>query len=242
MSTSVIDSGTVVSSIIAPPIVASPSEARTAVPTPVSTPVPTTLAPNLPATTPSAGMTYVEIRLRPRTDQLPLSDSASISTIAQDDSKRALLSVEDDAALRAAVAARLDLFDVEFGNDKPNIDRLLESVAIEERDAYRNMYQTLLEQTDRWRFPTPPIEQLTIRSLIPIDGDATRVRVSTYEVDNAIHLRIHDPFTSNDDEILASGLESITETQTWVKQEGVWRVTSDVDRQDFPGENRCANY
>ncbi len=143
----------------------------------------------------------------------------------------------DIEAIRISAAEQLDVNYVEFGRDDPDVERLVTYVAEIDKEAFRRYYQSLVRSGDRWRFAPPFIESLTITAVEPVD--ANTVYVSTCELSNVERYRQHDPKFPTDDETVSSGLESTVKRQMWVREQGAWKATIQVERQIFEGENRC---
>jgi hypothetical protein len=152
-------------------------------------------------------------------------------------STRPSLPALDMEALRLRAAQQLDVNYVEFGREEPDVERLVTFVAEIDTEAFRRYYQSLVRSGDRWRFATPRIESLTITAVEPVAADSAFL--STCELSNVERYRQHNPKSVYDDETISNGLESTVKRQLWVREEGTWKATIHVDRQIFPGENRC---
>jgi hypothetical protein len=224
-----------------------------AVATSVASAVPVSSVAPLASISPAASVTTSSVVLTPdgfrfvtlKTRVVDDADASTESTmLVPPDSSQAqpTLPAQDVAMLRQLTAQQLDESYIQFMSAKPNVSALVDFIASADREAFEAYFRTLADDGHRWIYPSqdPRVQDLTINRIDYVsDGVAD---VETCEWSNITHYqRTERDFGRTEDTIITRGLASRIRRQTWVKENGQWKATIDVDRQVFEGENRCEN-
>jgi hypothetical protein len=147
------------------------------------------------------------------------------------------LSNTDLAALQRLAVGQLDISYVELGKKRPDVQRLLTFIASADRAAFDEYFQQLVTTDNRWKFPYERVETLMIESIE--STSLTTAVVATCEYSNVIRFVMNDEFKEFDDEVVNDDFETTFKRQAWIKEDGQWKATIDIQRTVLKGENRC---
>jgi hypothetical protein len=147
------------------------------------------------------------------------------------------LSNTDLATLQRLAVGQLDISYVELGKKRPDVQRLLTFIASADRAAFDEYFQQLVTTDNRWKFPYERVETLMIESIE--STSATTAIVATCEYSNVIRFVMNDEFKEFDDEVVSDDFETTFKRQAWIKEDGQWKATIEIQRTVLKGENRC---